>query len=92
APWPQSDAESNELWRKRVKSDWLRLKLGGKTDAAIRETLDKRYENTLERAYKFKSDDVFQSFMDAYAMSIDPHTDYFGTAASADFNVSMKLS
>ena len=49
APWPQSEAESNELWRKRVKSDWLRLKLGGKTDAAIRETLDKRYENTLER-------------------------------------------
>ncbi|MDU0305735.1 carboxy terminal-processing peptidase [Rhizobium sp. 10PS4] len=92
APWPQSEAESNDLWRKRVKSDWLRLKLGGQNDAAIRETLDKRYENTLERADKFKSDDVFQSFMDAYATSIDPHTDYFGAAASADFNVSMKLS
>ncbi|MDK4735931.1 carboxy terminal-processing peptidase [Rhizobium sp. CNPSo 3490] len=92
APWPQSEAESNDLWRKRVKNDWLRLKLGGKDDAAIRETLDKRYENTLERAYKFKSDDVFQSFMDAYSNSIDPHTDYFGATASADFNVSMKLS
>ncbi|WP_179613060.1 carboxy terminal-processing peptidase [Rhizobium leguminosarum] len=92
APWPQSQAESDDLWRKRVKSDWLRLKLGGKADAAIRETLDKRYENTLERAYKFKSDDVFQSFMDAYSNAIDPHTDYFGAAASADFDVSMKLS
>ncbi|EJT06510.1 carboxy terminal-processing peptidase [Rhizobium sp. CCGE 510] len=92
APWPQSQAESDELWRKRVKSDWLRLKLGGKTDAAIRDTLDKRYDNTLERVYKFKSDDVFQSFMDAYSNAVDPHTDYFGAAASADFNVSMKLS
>lgn len=92
APWPQTEAESNELWRKRVKSDWLRLKLGGKADAAIRETLDKRYANTLERIQKYKSDDVFQSFMDAYATSIDPHTDYFGAAASADFNISMKLS
>ncbi|MBX4997065.1 carboxy terminal-processing peptidase [Rhizobium lentis] len=92
APWPQSEAESNDLWRKRVKNDWLRLKLGGKDEAAIRETLDKRYENTLERAYKFKSDDVFQSFMDAYSNAIDPHTDYFGAAASVDFNVSMKLS
>ncbi len=91
-PWPQSEAESNDLWRKRVKSDWLRLKLGGKTDAAIRETLDKRYANTLERVQKYKSDDVFQSFMDAYATSIDPHTDYFGAAASADFNIAMKLS
>ncbi|MGM4914059.1 carboxy terminal-processing peptidase [Rhizobium sp. 768_B6_N1_8] len=91
-PWPQSEAESNELWRKRVKSDWLPLKLAGKTDAAIRETLDKRYANALERAYQYKSDDVFQLFMDAYATSIDPHTDYFGASASADFNISMKLS
>lgn len=92
APWPQSEAESNELWRKRVKSDWLRLKLGGKTDAAIRETLDKRYANALERAYKYKSDDVFQSFMNAYTTSVDPHTDYFGANASAAFDIAMKLS
>lgn len=92
APWPQSEAESDELWRKRVKSDWLRLKLAGKADAAIRDTLDKRYENTLERAYKYTSDDVFQIFMDAYTTSIEPHTDYFGATASAEFDISMKLS
>ncbi|MGE9115839.1 carboxy terminal-processing peptidase, partial [Escherichia coli] len=71
-PWPKSEAESDELWRKRVKNDWLRLKLAGKTDAAIRDTLDKRYQNSLERAYKYKSDDVFQIFMDAYTTSIEP--------------------
>ncbi len=92
APWPQSEAESNELWRKRVKGDWLRLRLGGKSDAAIRETLDKRYANALERAYKYKSDDVFQSFMNAYTTSVDPHTDYFGANASAAFDIAMKLS
>ncbi len=91
-PWPQSEAESNDLWRKRVKNDWLRLKLAGKDDAAIRDTLDKRYENSLERAYKYKSDDVFQTFMDAYTTSVDPHTDYFGATASAEFDISMKLS
>ena len=91
-PWPQSEAESDDLWRKRVKNDWLRLKLAGKDDAAIRDTLDKRYENSLERAYKYKSDDVFQTFMDAYTTSVDPHTDYFGATASAEFDISMKLS
>ncbi len=91
-PWPQSEAESNELWRKRVKADWLRLKLGGKNNAAIRDTLDRRYQNTLRRAYKYKSDDVFQSFMDAYTTSIDPHTDYFGATASDAFDIAMKLS
>jgi carboxyl-terminal processing protease len=92
APWPQSVIERDELWRKRVKADWLRLKLAGKTDAAIRDTLDKRYENSYERAYKYKSDDVFQLFMDAFTTSIDPHTDYFGATASAEFDISMKLS
>lgn len=92
ASWPQSEAERDDLWRKRVKNDWLRLKLAGKDEASIRDTLDKRYKNVLERAYQYKSDDVFQMFMDAYTTSVDPHTDYFGAAASAEFDISMKLS
>jgi len=92
AVWPQTDAERNDLWRKRVKNDWLRLKLAGKNDTTIRETLDKRYENTLARAYKSKADDVFQIFMAAYTTSVDPHTDYFGANASAEFDIAMKLS
>ncbi|MDW5318309.1 carboxy terminal-processing peptidase [Rhizobium sp. PL01] len=92
APWPQSETESDDLWRKRVKGDWLRLKLAGKTDAVIRDTLDNRYQNSLERAFKYKSADVFQSFMDAYTTSVDPHTDYFGARAGAEFDISMKLS
>lgn len=92
SPWLQSEAESDNLWRKRVKADWLRLKLAGKTDAVIREILDKRYQISLERAYKYKSEDVFQLFMDAFTNSVDPHTDYFGARASAEFNISMKLS
>ncbi|KAA9367077.1 MULTISPECIES: carboxy terminal-processing peptidase [Ochrobactrum] len=91
-PWPASAAERDELWRKRIKNDWLRLKLAGKDDAAIRDTLTKRYENTLARANKSKADDVFQLFMAAYTTSVDPHTDYFGANASAEFDISMKLS
>ncbi|MFQ0813109.1 tail-specific protease [Brucella anthropi] len=91
-PWPQSEAEANDLWRKRVKNDWLRLKLAGKDDSSIRDTLDKRYKNSIERTNKSKSDDVFQLFMAAYTTSVDPHTDYFGAAASAEFDISMKLS
>lgn len=90
--WPRSVEEMNELWRKRVKADWLRLKLADQADAKIRDTLDKRYKNILDRVHTYKSDDVFQSFMAAYTNSVDPHTDYFGAAASADFDISMKLS
>ncbi len=91
-PWPKTVAESEDLWRKRVKNDWLRLKLAGTPEATIRETLGKRYGNSLARAYKYKSDDVFQTFMTAYTNSIEPHTDYLGVAAASDFDISMKLS
>ena len=91
-PWPISVAELNDLWRKRVKGDWLRLKLAGKDRKSIADTLDKRYENTLNSLSKIHSDDVFQNLMNAYATSLDPHTNYFGVRASEDFDISLKLS
>lgn len=90
--WAKSQEEMNDLWRKRVKNDWLRLKLAGKNDKSIIETLDKRYENSLKSVAKIKNDDVFQSFMNAYTLTVDPHTNYFGIRASEDFDISMKLS
>lgn len=92
SPWAKSQDEINDLWHKRVKNDWLRLKLAGKDDKSIVETLDKRYSNTLSSVAKIKSDDVFQSFMNAYTMVVDPHTNYFGVRESEDFDISMKLS
>ena len=92
AAWPKSEDEVRDLWRKRVKNDWLRLKLAGKEDKSIRETLDKRYENYLSRSRKLNNEDVFQIFMNAYAMSIEPHTNYLGPRASENFDISMRLS
>jgi len=92
APWPKTTDELNDLWRKRVKNDWLRLKLAGKDDKSIVETLGKRYDKSLSSLTKVKSEDVFQNFMNAYATSIDPHTNYFGVRASEEFDISMRLS
>jgi len=91
-PWVSSEADMQELWRKRVKNDWLRLKLAGKDDKTIVDVLTKRYDSNLKSITKLKGDDVFQSFMNAYAMAIDPHSNYFGVRASEDFDISMRLS
>ena len=47
-PWAKDRAELDELWRKRVKNDYLRLKLTDKEPEKIVETLLERYDN-LER-------------------------------------------
>jgi carboxyl-terminal processing protease len=90
--WPSSELEMREVWRKRVKNDWLRLKLAGKADKSIAATLDKRYNTALKRLTKLTSDDTFQTFMNAYTMAVEPHTNYMGPRAAQEFDISMKLS
>ncbi|MDR0564061.1 MAG: carboxy terminal-processing peptidase, partial [Azoarcus sp.] len=92
APWASSEAELRDIWRKRIKNDWLRLRLAGKDDSTIRHTLARRYEHALDRSTKLGSDDVFQIFMNAWASSLEPHTSYLGPRAAEDFAISMRLS
>ncbi|WP_049621570.1 carboxy terminal-processing peptidase [Frateuria defendens] len=92
ADWPKDQAALDDLWRKRTKNDWLRLKLAGKSDDEIRKTLDKRYAGYIERVRQLDGEDAFQSFMNAYAESTDPHTDYLGPRTAENFDIAMKLS
>ena len=91
APWA-GQAELDGLWTQSVKNDWLRLKLAGKQPDEIRKTLDKRYANLLERINELKGDDVFQTFMNAYAGAIDPHTDYMTPRSAENFNMTISNS
>ena len=91
-PWPATEADSLDLWRKRVKNDWLRLKLAGQDDAAIAKVLDKRYASAEKRIGKIKASDAFQAFMNAYTTAIEPHTNYLGPRAAENFDISMRLS
>jgi carboxyl-terminal processing protease len=91
-PWPATEAQMQDLWRKRVKNDWLRLKLAGKDDPSIANILDKRYDNALKHLGRITSADAFQTFMNAYTMAIEPHTNYMGPRAAEDFSINMRLS
>ncbi len=90
--WPKTEAEVNDLWRKRVKSDWLRLKLAGKDDKAVVDVLDKRFDGFRKRLGQTTSADAFQTYMNAYTTAIEPHTAYMGPRAAEDFDISMTLS
>jgi carboxyl-terminal processing protease len=90
--WAASSAELDELWRKRVKNDYLRLKLTDKEPEAIVDTLTERYDNLERRIQELNNEDVFQFFMNAFAQSIEPHTAYLSPRTSENFEISMKLS
>ncbi len=92
APWAKDTAELDALWQQSVRNDWLRLKLAGKAPDEIRKTLDKRYANISKSIGELNGIDAFQTFLNAYATSIDPHTDYFDPRAAERFEQSMSLS
>jgi carboxyl-terminal processing protease len=91
-PWVSTPQELDELWRKRVKNDYLRLLLTDKEPDAIVETLTERYDNLERRINELNTEDVFQFFMNAFAQSIEPHTAYLSARNSENFEISMKLS
>ena len=90
--WVSSTTELDELWRQRVKNDYLRLLLTDKEPEAIVETLTERYDNLERRITELNTEDVFTFFMNAFAQSIEPHTAYLSARTSKNFEISMKLS
>lgn len=92
APWPTSEAELDKLWDAKVKYDQLTLKLTGKNDKEIHDTLSRRYNSAIRRLAQTKSEDVFSLAMTAFAHEIDPHTNYLSPRNTEQFNTEMSLS
>ena len=91
-PWAKTTEELDEIWRKRVKNDALSLALADKEWPEIQEVLDKRYSRFLKRMDQVKSDDVFETFMNAFAHTLDPHSSYLSPRNSEEYRIQMSLS
>lgn len=92
APWMKNQAELDDLWRKRVKDEVLRQKISGKELKQVQETLIKRYKNQLARLDQTRAEDIFQAYINTFAQSYDPHTNYLSPDNAENFDINMSLS
>ncbi|MBB4863960.1 carboxyl-terminal processing protease [Pseudomonas nitritireducens] len=92
SPWAKDSAALDDLWRKKVKDEVLRLKIAGKDNKAIQEQLTKRYKNQLMRLEQTRSEDIFQAYINAFAQTYDPHTQYLSPDSAENFDINMSLS
>ncbi|GMM67061.1 carboxy terminal-processing peptidase [Alteromonas sp. MTD1] len=92
AEWPTTKAELDEIWRQRVKYDALNLILADKTWEEAKELLTKRYIRAIKRTTQAKSEDVFQTAMNAFARTIEAHTSYLSPRNAERFQMDMNLS
>ena len=92
APFPKTTAEADKLWEERVKNDIINLYLKEKKWPEIKKTLVKRYDLAIKRLTQIKADDILQTYLNAFAREIDPHTSYLSPRAAKAFQESMNLS
>ncbi|MGV3558093.1 carboxy terminal-processing peptidase [Larkinella arboricola] len=92
ASWPKSIEEQNDLWRKLLKNQSLELKLTGKADTSVVNSMKSRYKNLDRYMSRIKAEDVFQIYLNAFAESLDPHTNYMSPRSADRFNQEMSAS
>ncbi len=90
--WAADRSALDDLWRKRVKNDIIGLRLSGKEEAEIKKTLRDRYQGVQRRTHQLVANDIFQTFINAYTLSLEPHTSYMSPRVSENFDISMRLS
>ena len=92
APWSENEAANDALWERRVKASILSMKLNERDLGDIQDVLLKRYRNRLKQVRQARSEDAFQLYINAFASTYDPHTQYLSPRSSENFNMSMSLS
>lgn len=89
---PEDKASADELWRKRLTSSLLNLKLADKTLAESKDILVRRYQQQLKRLKQQDNADAFEVMINALTLLYDPHTSYLSPRTMENFNINMSLS
>jgi carboxyl-terminal processing protease len=107
APFPKDLNEARELWRQRLRYEYLQeklaleitetngnlvVKLPPNAAREITEKLGRRYRWNLHMTTNWDSSGVLSAYLNALANSFDPHSDYFSAPKAQDFSIGMNLS
>lgn len=90
--YPKSDPERDLLLRKLVHFQMSNYISSATTLDEAKELLSNRYDRRARRLKELDAVDIFSSFLDAFASSLDPHSNYFSADVYEDFRIQMSLS
>lgn len=90
--WADNKDDLKTLWDHELKNTIISFQLEGESDEDITNLLSKRYKSRLSRLLQINSEDAFKTYINAVAMSFDPHTQFFPPRMSEDFDIQMSLS
>lgn len=91
-PRPKDLAEAQQIWRERLRYEYLQEKLNKQKPEEIVKTLTRRYARLARTMHDYDNDDIFQLYLSSLTHAYDPHSDYLGRASLENFGIQMKLS
>jgi len=89
---PRDLAEARQLWRDRLRYEYLQEKLNKEKPEEIVKKLTKRYTQVTRMLNEYDNDDMLQIYLTALAHIFDPHSDYMIKSELENFSIGMKLS
>jgi len=107
APYPKDLDEARQLWRQRLRYEYLQEKLSREISPTndnvilnlpksatdeITDTLAKHYRWNLQMVTNWDSDNILQAYLNALTHAYDPHSDYLNNEHAQDFSIGMSLS
>jgi carboxyl-terminal processing protease len=89
--WASSEAEAEDLWRKRIKYDLLVQKMEKTPEAEAKEKLLRRYRSFAKRMHQMTADELLETYLTSLTSSLDPHTSFMSPGTLENFEIQMKL-
>lgn len=89
--FPKNQNEANEFIDKYLQfqvANYLATDM--KLDEAKSRVI-KNYDRALKRVKETKNEDLYASYLNAFALSLDPHSTFFSKDSFDDFSIDMKL-
>ncbi|HEY0793298.1 MAG TPA: carboxy terminal-processing peptidase [Chthoniobacterales bacterium] len=91
-PWPANEADADNLWRDRIEGELLQEKLNKLATEPGPKVVGRRYDQMLKNLEERDDDDILQTYLNAVALTYDPHSEYLGKSDLESFEINMRLS
>ena len=89
--WARTEAEAEDLWRRRIKYDLLVQKMEKTPPDEVKDKLRRRYRSFAKRMHQMTADELLEVYLSSLTSSFDPHTSFMSPGTLENFEISMRL-
>ncbi|MEY3204990.1 MAG: Tail-specific protease precursor [Planctomycetota bacterium] len=89
--WAKTEAEAEDLWRRRIKYELLVQKMEKTPPEEAKEKLLRRYRSFAKRMHQMTGDELLETYLSSLTGSFDPHTSFMSPGTLENFEIGMRL-